>query len=105
MFVFPAGTMFFPLNTGSIMLCASSKSLPQPRFGQIATFDFGTSQNLESIVSCGTSLKVSLMPIWPNCDWIASAVLDAGAELSAIVSSGGPVYVPLENPAFFMYDL
>src|SRR5947209_17554886 len=100
MLVFPAGMMLAPLKTGSIMLCESSKSLPHPRFGQIAYFDFGTSQNFESMVSCGTSRKFSLIPIWESCDCTASAVFDAGGELSAIVNSGGPVYVPLGKPAF-----
>src|ERR1035437_10017135 len=104
MFVLPLGTMFFPLKTGSIMLCESKKSLPQPRFGQIATFAFGTSQNFESIVACGTSRNVSLMPIWASSDWTAWPVFDAGGLLSPIASSGGPVYSPVGYPAFFMYD-
>ena len=44
---FPDGTMFLPLNSGSMKLCAEKKSAPQPRFGQIATSAFGTWQNFE----------------------------------------------------------
>ena len=77
------------------MLWESKKSFPQPTVGQIATAAFGTSQYFVSIVACGTSRNVSLIPIWPSCDWTAWAVFDAGGWLSAIVSSGGPVYLPL----------
>src|ERR1700694_282768 len=104
MFVLPLGTMFLPLNTGSIMLWVSKKSGPQPRFGQIATLAFGTSQNFDSMVACGTSRRVNLMPICASWDSTASAVFDAGGVLSAIDSNGAPVYLPLGYPAFFIYD-
>ena len=86
--------MFLPLNSGSMKLCAAKKSAPQPRFGQIATFAFGTWQNFVSIVACGTSRNCSLRPIFLTCSWNASAVSFAGDSLSATVSSGGPVYLP-----------
>ena len=99
---FPLGTMFAPLNSGSMKLCAEKKSAPQPKFGQIATAAFGTSQYFWSIVACGTSFRFSLKPSFAIWLWNASAVSFAGDTLSATVKSAGPEYLPLLKPAFFM---
>src|SRR3954447_16445647 len=50
-FTLPVWTMFFPLKTGSSMVCGSAKSLSQPTLGQISGSFFGTAQNFENIVS------------------------------------------------------
>ena len=102
-FTFPVGTMFFPLKSGSIMLWGEKKSAPHPKFGQIATAAFGTSQYFESIVACGTSRSLSLKPSFPTWLWNASAVSFAGGASSANVRSAGPAYFPLAKPAFLMY--
>ena len=96
--------MFLPLNNGSTNDWPSKKSLPQPRFGQIATSAFGTPQNFDSIVGCCTWRYVSLKPSCWSWFWMASPVFEAGAWLSPTIRTGLPVYLPLEKPAFFMYD-
>src|SRR3954454_6549395 len=95
--------MFLPLSSGSTSDWESKKSLPQPSVGQIATAAFGVPQNLLNTALCGASRKFILIPIFDISLWNSSAVVEAGGSLSAITSSGGPLYRPLLKPAFFRY--
>src|SRR3954453_14569879 len=104
MFELPDGTMFLPFSVGSSMDCESKKSLPQPRFGQSGGCSFGTWQNFDSIVACGTWRYSSLNPIFSIWFCHACAVSFAGGWLSPIIVNGGPVYMPSLKPAFFRYD-
>ena len=91
----PDGTMFLPLNSGSMKLCAAKKSAPQPRFGQIADVRLRHLAELRvSIVACGTCAELQLEADLRDLLWNASAVSFAGDSLSATVSSGGPSYMP-----------
>ena len=56
------------------------------------------------LTACSAELSNnwSFKPIALTCSWKASAVSFAGDWLSAIVRSGGPLYMPLLYPAFFM---
>src|SRR3954453_9683206 len=96
------GTMFFPLNVGSSIDCGSGKSFSQPTLGQTSGSFFGTPQNFEYIVSRVTGRKLTLNP----SDWNAARARSAAAFwlvlLSATIVICGPLYLPLENPAFFM---
>src|SRR3954470_23422339 len=56
------GTMFFPLNVGSSIVCGSAKSFSQPVLGQIGVFDFGLPQYFEYMVSRVTGRKLTLKP-------------------------------------------
>src|SRR2546423_14914586 len=93
--------MFLPLNSGSIMLWPEKKSAPQPRVTHIATAAFGTLQNLDSSVECGTWRNCSLKPSLASSLWKASPVSLAGGELSANVRSGGPPHPAVAQPALF----
>ena len=52
--------MLSPWNSGKKKLCGAKKSAPHPRFGQIATFDFGTWQNFERRLGVGGMAAVWL---------------------------------------------
>src|SRR5256885_16053979 len=96
--------MFLPLNSGSTNDWPSKKSLPQPRFGQIATAAFGTPQNFDSIVGCWTWRYWRLKPSDCSWLWIASTVLDAGAWLSPHTRTLPPWSLPDGHPTFFVWD-
>ena len=95
MFELPADAMFFPFSSGSVIDCESKKSLPQAMFGQNAGWLFGTWQNFEYIVACGTSVSCTLNPSCLICCTNVSAVSLAGEALSPTASSCGPLYLPL----------
>src|SRR4051794_11696617 len=105
MFELPDGTMFLPFSVGSSMDCESKKSLPQPRFGQSGGWLFGTWQNLDSIVACGTWRSSTLNPIFSIWFCHDSAVLFAGSWLSPIIVSGGAAGIPAFLAGLFLFDL
>src|SRR3954451_11935566 len=97
----PLGTMFFPLNTGSIIVCGSAKSLSHPTLGQISGSLLGTAQNFENIVSRVVVRKLT----WKPSFWRLFSTTCAAAfwlpALSATIVIFGPLYFPFEKPAFF----
>src|SRR4051812_43822635 len=95
--------MFFPLKVGSSIVCGSAKSFSQPVLGQTWVFDFGMPQYFEYMVSRVTGRKLTLNPrsFSEFRTTVAAAFwLDA---LSATSRTAGPLYLPLEKPAFFRY--
>src|SRR3954451_21075576 len=96
--------MFFPLKVGSSIVCGSAKSLSQPVLGQTSVLDFGMPQYFEYIVSRVTGRKLTLNPRFFSEFRTTVAAAFWLVELSATSRTDGPVYFPLEKPAFFMYD-
>src|SRR3954466_16384045 len=96
--------MFFPFRIGSSIDWESKKSFPHPSVGQIATAAFGVPQNFEITSACCTCRKFSLKPSFLICSANACPVFEAGSWLSEITSRGGPLYRPVLEPAFFIYD-
>src|SRR4051794_35262218 len=95
------GTMFFPLNVGSSIVCGSAKSLSQPVLGQISVLDFGMPQYFEYIVSRVTGRNRTLNPRFFS-EFRTTVAADFWlVELSATIVTGGPLYFPFEKPAFF----
>src|SRR3954452_1300572 len=97
-------TMFFPLNVGSSIVCGSAKSFSQPVLGQIWVLDFGMPQYFEYIVSRVTGRKLTLNPRFFSEFRTTVAAAFWLVALSATSRIAGPVYLPLEKPAFFRYS-
>src|SRR3954452_3393588 len=88
------GTMFFPLNVGSSIVCGSAKSFSQPTLGQIGVFAFGMPQYFEYIVSRVTGRKRTLNPRFFSELRTAVAAAFWLVELSGTIRTGGPLYFP-----------
>ena len=82
------------------------KSLIQPTFGQTFGSDFTTEQNLVYMMLCSTSWRLTLKPSFSSWSFMTVAVSDPGGVLSPtmVMSQFEPSHLPLEKPAFFMYD-
>src|SRR5215210_4456015 len=96
--------MFFPLNVGPSIDCGSAKSFSQPTLGQTSGWVFGTLQNFEYIVSRVTGRKLTLKPTACSAARTRSAAAFWLVLLSDTIVIVGPLYLPFENPAFFMYS-
>src|SRR4051794_38433854 len=95
------GTMLFPLNVGSSIVCGSGKSFSQPTLGQTSGVFLGTPQNFEYIVSRVVGRKLTLNPSPWNAARTRSAAAFWLVLLSATIVIVGPLYLPLLKPAFF----
>ena len=66
---------------------------------------FGTPQNFVYMTSWLTGWRFTLNPSWVNSSLTTWEVLLPGGELSlTMLTSQLPSHLPLEKPAFFMYD-
>src|SRR3954449_5347569 len=98
------GTMFFPLNVGSSIVCGSAKSFSQPTLGQIGVFAFGIPQYFEYIVSRVTGRNCTLNPRLFSEFRTTVAAAFWLVQLSATIVIGSPLNFPFEKPAFFRYS-
>src|SRR5215204_5114656 len=102
---FCEGTMFAPLNVGSIIVCGSEKSFDQPTDGQTTASESGTLQNFVNIVSRVRRRSFVLKPISPSCCSVICAIDLSGSALSPTIrTSSSPSYLPESMPAFLKYS-